>query len=297
MYLGQKVLRDQVVAKLAKLAESDKASAEMKAAVAKFMETKDNTRENTTEAKALIAEIEKSAAAGCDLSKEILEKKQYLAKKSVWILGGDGWAYDIGFGGLDHVLASGENVNVMVFDTEMYSNTGGQASKASNIGEVCQFAAAGKDIGKKSLAEIAMSYGYVYVAQIALGANPAQTVKVLSEAEAYNGPSLIIGYAPCELHGVKGGMNHCQDEMKKAVGAGYWNLFSFNPALKAEGKNPFTLTSKPGDGTYQEFLNNETRYTRLTRAFPDRAEKLFSASEKAAQDRYDHLLKLVELYK
>jgi len=179
----------------------------------------------------------------------------------------------------------------------MYSNTGGQASKASNIGEVCQFAAAGKDIGKKSLAEIAMSYGYVYVAQIALGANPAQAVKVIAEAEAYNGPSLIIGYAPCELHGVKGGMNHCQDEMKSAVKAGYWNLFSFNPALKAEGKNPFTLTSKPGDGTYQSFLNNETRYTSLTRAFPDRAEMLFTASEKAAQERYEHLLRLVELYK
>ncbi len=297
MQLGQKVLRDQAIAKIEKLAASDKASDELKAAIAKFIETKDMTRENTPAAKALIAELEKVAAAGCDLSKEILEKKQYLAKKSVWILGGDGWAYDIGFGGLDHVLASGENVNVMVFDTEMYSNTGGQLSKASNIGEVCQFAAAGKDIGKKSLAEIAMSYGYVYVAQIALGANPNQTIKVIAEAEAYNGPSLIIGYAPCELHGVKGGMNHCQDEMKKAVASGYWNLFSFNPALKAEGKNPFTLTSKPGDGTYQEFLNNETRYTRLQRAFPDRAEKLFQESEKAANERYEHLLKLVELYK
>jgi pyruvate-ferredoxin/flavodoxin oxidoreductase len=297
MYLGQKTLREQAIAKIEKIAASDKASADFKAAAAKFMETKDSTKENTAATENLVAELEKAAAAGCDLSKEVLEKKQYLAKKSVWILGGDGWAYDIGFGGLDHVLASGENVNVMVFDTEMYSNTGGQASKASNIGEVCQFAAAGKDIGKKSLAEIAMSYGYVYVAQIALGANPAQTVKVLAEAEAYNGPSLIIGYAPCELHGVKGGMNHCQDEMKKAVSAGYWNLFSFNPALKAEGKNPFTLTSKPGDGTYQEFLNNETRYSRLTRSFPDRAEKLFSASEKAAKERYEHLLKLVELYK
>ena len=297
MYLGQKTLRDQAISKLEKVAASDKSSDEMKAAVAKFMETKESTKDNTEAVNALVPELEKAAAAGCELSKEILEKKQYLAKKSVWIFGGDGWAYDIGFGGLDHVLASGENVNVMVFDTEMYSNTGGQASKASNIGEVCQFAAAGKDMGKKSLAEIAMSYGYVYVAQIALGANPAQTVKVLTEAEAYNGPSLIIGYAPCELHGVKGGMNHCQDEMKKAVKAGYWNLFSFNPQLKAEGKNPFTLTSKPGDGSYQEFLNNETRYTRLTRSFPDRAEKLFSASEEAAKARYEHLLKLVELYK
>jgi pyruvate-ferredoxin/flavodoxin oxidoreductase len=296
MYLGQKTLRDQIIAKVEKLAASEKASAELKAAAAKFVETKDSTKENAAAVDALVAELEK-AAAGCDLSKEVLEKKQYLAKKSVWILGGDGWAYDIGFGGLDHVLASGENVNIMVFDTEMYSNTGGQASKASNIGEVCQFAAAGKEIGKKSLAEIAMSYGYVYVAQIALGANPSQTVKVIAEAEAYNGPSLIIGYAPCELHGVKGGMNHCQDEMKAAVKSGYWNLFSFNPALKAEGKNPFTLTSKPGDGTYQNFLNNETRYTRLQRSFPDRAEKLFSASEKAAAERYEHLLRLVELYK
>ncbi|MBV4416083.1 pyruvate:ferredoxin (flavodoxin) oxidoreductase [Clostridium tyrobutyricum] len=297
MYLGQKTLRDQAIAKIEKMAASDKASDELKAAAKKFIETKDSTKENTTAANALVAELEKAAAAGCDTSKELLASKQYLAKKSVWILGGDGWAYDIGFGGLDHVLASGENVNVMVFDTEMYSNTGGQASKASNIGEVCQFAAAGKEVGKKSLAEIAMSYGYVYVAQIALGANPAQTVKTISEAEAYNGPSLIIGYAPCELHGVKGGMNHCQDEMKKAVKAGYWNLFSFNPLLKAEGKNPFTLTSKPGDGTYQDFLNNETRYTRLKRAFPDRAEKLFDESEKSAKERYDHLLRLVELYK
>ena len=297
MYLGQKILRDQAIAKIEELAASDKASDELKAAIAKYLETKDMTRENTPATNAMVVELEKAAAAGCELSKEILDKKQYLSKKSVWILGGDGWAYDIGFGGLDHVIASGENVNIMVFDTEMYSNTGGQLSKASNIGEVCQFAAAGKDIGKKSLAEIAMSYGYVYVAQIALGANPNQTVKVLAEAEAYNGPSLIICYAPCELHGVKGGMNHCQDEMKKAVSSGYWNLFSFNPALKAEGKNPFTLTSKPGDGTYQEFLNNETRYTRLQRAFPERAEKLFQDSEKAAKERYEHLLRLVELYK
>ncbi len=298
MYLGQKVLRDQAIDKVKELAASDKASAELKAAVDKFLETKDDTKANAPAAKAMIAEIEKAAAAGCDLSKEILDKKQYLAKKSVWILGGDGWAYDIGFGGLDHVLASGENVNVMVFDTEMYSNTGGQASKASNIGEVCQFAAAGKEIGKKSLAEIAMSYGYVYVAQIALGANPAQAVKAIAEAEAYNGPSLIIGYAPCELHGIaKGGMNHCQDEMKKAVKSGYWNLFSFNPALKAEGKNPFTLTSKEGDGSYQDFLNNEARYTRLVKPFPERAERLFKESEEAAKARYEHLQKLVELYK
>ncbi len=245
MFIGQKTLREQAIATIQEIVASDKASAELKAAFDTFMETKEDTKANTPATDALVAELEKAAAEGCEKSKEVLEKKQYLAKKSIWIFGGDGWAYDIGFGGLDHVLASGENVNVMVFDTEMYSNTGGQASKASNIGEVCQFAAAGKEIGKKSLAEIAMSYGYVYVAQIALGANPAQAVKAITEAEKYNGPSLIIGYAPCELHGIaKGGMNHCQDEMKKAVKAGYWNLFSFNPQLKAEGKNPFTLTSK-----------------------------------------------------
>ena len=297
MYVGQKYIRDMAIESAKACAESDKASAELKAAFDAFMDTVDDTKANTPATEALVVELEKAAAAGCPDAKEALAKKDYLAKKSVWIFGGDGWAYDIGFGGLDHVLASGENVNVMVFDTEMYSNTGGQASKASNIGEVCQFAAAGKEIGKKSLAEIAMSYGYVYVAQIALGANPAQAVKAIAEAEAYNGPSLIIGYAPCELHGIaKGGMNHCQDEMKKAVAAGYWNLFSFDPAKKAEGKNPFTLTSKAGDGSYQDFLNNEARYTRLIKPFPERAERLFAKSEEAAKERYDHLQKLVDLY-
>ena len=297
MYVGQKYLRDQAIETLKEIAASDDASADVKAAIDKYLETKDDTKANVEPTKALIAELEK---CGCEKSKAVLAKKDYLSKKSVWIFGGDGWAYDIGFGGLDHVLASGENVNVMVFDTEMYSNTGGQASKASNIGEVCQFAAAGKEIGKKSLAEIAMSYGYVYVAQIALGANPAQAVKAIAEAEAYNGPSLIIGYAPCELHGIaKGGMNHCQDEMKKAVKAGYWNLFSFNPALKAEGKNPFSFTSEKGVNfdDYQAFLNNEARYTRLIKAFPERAERLFKESEDAAKARYEHLQKLVELYK
>ncbi|MCI7062424.1 MAG: pyruvate:ferredoxin (flavodoxin) oxidoreductase [Lachnospiraceae bacterium] len=297
MYVGQKYLRDQAIETLKEIAASDDASADVKAAIDKYLETKDDTKANVEPTKALIAELEK---CGCEKSKAVLAKKDYLSKKSVWIFGGDGWAYDIGFGGLDHVLASGENVNVMVFDTEMYSNTGGQASKASNIGEVCQFAAAGKEIGKKSLAEIAMSYGYVYVAQIALGANPAQAVKAIAEAEAYNGPSLIIGYAPCELHGIaKGGMNHCQEEMKKAVKAGYWNLFSFNPALKSEGKNPFSFTSEKGVNfdDYQAFLNNEARYTRLIKPFPERAERLFKESEDAAKARYEHLQKLVELYK
>ena len=298
MYLGQKVLRDQAIAKLEEMAASDKASAEMKAAIAAFMETKNDTKKNAATVPALVAELEKAAAEGCPVAPEILAKKQYLSKKSVWIFGGDGWAYDIGFGGLDHVLASGEDVNVMVFDTEMYSNTGGQASKASNIGEVCQFAAAGKEISKKSLSEICMTYGYIYVAQIALGANPNQAIKAISEAEAYPGPSLIIGYAPCELHGVKGGMTNCQNEMKKAVESGYWNLFTFNPALKAQGKNPFTLTSKAVDAEkYQNLLATETRYSRLTRAFPERAKKLFAENQQAAEARYEHLTRLVDLYK
>ena len=233
----------------------------------------------------------------CVLAEKILAKKEYLNKKSVWIFGGDGWAYDIGYGGLDHVLASGEDVNVFVFDTEVYSNTGGQASKASNIGQVAQFAAAGKEMKKKSLSEIAMQYGYVYVAQVAMGANTAQTLKAIAEAEAYHGPSLIIGYAPCEMHSIKGGMMNCQKEMKKAVDCGYWNLFRFNPALAAEGKNPFTLDSKAPAGGYQEFLMNEARYARLTREFPERAEVLFARNEEAAKERYAHLMKLIDLYK
>ncbi|MGM9625576.1 MAG: thiamine pyrophosphate-dependent enzyme, partial [Eubacteriales bacterium] len=201
-----------------------------------------------------------------------------------------------GFGGLDHVIASGEDVNIMVFDTEVYSNTGGQASKASNIGQVAQFAAAGKAIGKKNLAEIAMSYGYVYVAQIAMGADMNQTLKAMTEAEAYHGPSIIIGYAPCEMHGVKGGMQNCQAEMKKAVEAGYWQMFRYNPARKAEGKNPFTLDSKEPTGNYIDFIKSETRYARLAQSFPERAEKLFAKAEATAKAKYERLTKLVKLY-
>ena len=292
MQIGYETVRENLITKVEALKGK---SADLDAAIEKFLETKNNTKANDAPAKALVAALE---ADGSAEAAEILKDKQYLAKKSFWIFGGDGWAYDIGYGGLDHVLASGHDVNVMVFDTEMYSNTGGQASKASNIGEVCQFAAAGKEISKKSLSEIAMTYGYIYVAQIALGANMNQAVKAIAEAEAYPGPSLIIGYAPCELHGVKGGMTNCQNEMKKAVEAGYWNLFTFNPANKAQGKNPFTLTSKAVDGEkYQALLANETRYSRLTRAFPERAKQLFARNEQVANDRYEHLSRLVELYK
>ncbi len=293
MLLGQKAVRNNLISKLEALSANTEDEA-LKAAIAKFMETKDNGAANKAATAELVNELEKHA--DCDCCKAILKDKEFLSKKSVWIFGGDGWAYDIGFGGVDHVLASGEDVNIMVFDTEVYSNTGGQASKASQIGQVAQFAAAGKAINKKSLSEIAMSYGYVYVAQIAMGADMNQTIKAITEAEAYPGPSLIIGYAPCEMHSIKGGMVNCQNEMKRAVDCGYWNMFRFNPALKAEGKNPFTLDSKAPTTDYKEFILNEARYSSLTRSFPERANELFDKAEKAALDRYAYLQKLVKLY-
>ena len=297
MYYGQEALRERLISKLEVMAGSENATDSFKNAVNSFMDTKDNGAANAEPAKALVAELEKGAAAGCPDCKDILAHKEYLAKKSVWIFGGDGWAYDIGFGGLDHVLASGKDVNVMVFDTEVYSNTGGQASKATNIGAVAQFAASGKTTKKKSLAEIAMSYGYVYVAQVAMGANPAQTLKAIAEAEAYPGPSLFICYAPCEMHSIKGGMTNCQAEMKKAVDCGYWNLFRFNPQLADEGKNPFILESKePKTEDYRKFMMGEARYSALTRSFPDRAEGLFERSEVESTKRYAHLKRLQDLY-
>ena len=327
MYLGQNAIRNRLADKTRALINVDWCTAEIKEAGQKWLDTMNDGAANGEATKAYVAALEAGIctvdeliasgdpkfqahgqelkAAGkqfcdcdaCKLVAEILQEKEYLAKKSVWIFGGDGWAYDIGFGGVDHVLASGEDVNVFVFDTEVYSNTGGQASKASNIGQVAQFAASGKVTPKKSLAEIAMTYGYVYVAQVAMGANMNQTLKAIAEAEAYHGPSLIIGYAPCEMHSIKGGMTNCQSEMKKAVECGYWNLFRFNPALKAEGKNPFTLDSKAPAGGYQEFLMNEARYSSLTRSFPERAKELFAENEEAAKARYEHLTRLVELYK
>ena len=297
MYFGQKAIRDRLEGYLTEMAESDKTSAGTKAAIQAWFDTKNDGAANAEPTKALIAELEAAAKAGCPVAPKVLELKEFLSKKSVWIFGGDGWAYDIGFGGLDHVLASGEDVNVFVFDTEVYSNTGGQASKATNFGAVAQFAAAGKATPKKSLAEIAMSYGYVYVAQVAMGANPNQTLTAIREAEAYHGPSLVIGYSPCEMHSIKGGMLHCQEEMKKAVECGYWNLFRFNPDLKKDGKSPFTLDSKEPKEGYQEFLMNEARYSALTRSFPERAQELFAKNEESAKARYEHLTKLVELYK
>ena len=293
MLLGQNAIRSRLIDDVKAIAASDKASDDVKAACAAYLDTVNDGAKNGAAADALVALLD---GCDCDLCKDVVENKAYLAKKSVWIFGGDGWAYDIGFGGVDHVLASGQDVNIMVFDTEVYSNTGGQASKASQIGQVAQFAAAGKAIAKKSLSEIAMSYGYVYVAQIAMGADMNQTIKAITEAEAYPGPSIIIAYAPCEMHSIKGGMVNCQNEMKKAVDCGYWNMFRYNPALKAEGKNPFTIDSKPATGSYRDFILGEARYSSLTRSFPERAEELFAQAEKASIDRYDHLLRLKDLY-
>ena len=292
--LGQKTIRNRLIGYVEELREQVD-SDEKKAVIDAFLSTKNSSRDNAPAAAALISMLENCP---CDnpLKAKILAQKDYLSKKSVWIFGGDGWAYDIGFGGLDHVIASGEDVNIMVFDTEVYSNTGGQASKASQIGQVAQFAAAGKAIGKKNLAEIAMSYGYVYVAQIAMGADMNQTMKALLEAEAYPGPSIVIGYAPCEMHGLKGGMTNCQLEMKRAVAAGYWQMFRFNPQAKAEGKNPLTIDCKAPTESYIDFIKSETRYSRLQGAFPDRAEELFAKAETAAKEKYERLVKLSKLY-
>ena len=297
IHLGQKAIRNALIEKIEAMAKNCAEQGQPNAVLQAYLDTKDDGAANAEATKALVELLEKWANDGCEDSKAILAQKDYLNKKSVWIFGGDGWAYDIGYGGLDHVLASGEDVNIFVFDTEVYSNTGGQASKSSNIGQVAQFAAAGKAISKKSLAEIVMQYGYVYVAQVAMGANPNQTLQAIREAEAYHGPSLVIGYSPCEMHSIKGGMANCQSEMKKAVACGYWNLFRYNPANKAEGKNPFTLDSKAPAGGYQEFLLNEARYSSLTRSFPERATELFKQNEEAAMARWEHLQKLIELYK
>ena len=286
LYLGQKKIRDDLKAKVEAIADKVPEAAQ-------WLETYNCGDANQAASKELISALEK-LDCDCDIRTELLEKKDYLNKKSCWIFGGDGWAYDIGFGGVDHVLASGEDVNIFVFNTEVYSNTGGQASKASNIGQVAQFAAAGKEIRSKSLAEIAMTYGYVYVAQIAMGANKVQTLAAITEAEAYPGPSIIIAYSPCEMHSIKGGMTNCQKEMDKAVKCGYWNLFRYNPSKNSE---KFTLDSKiPADG-YRDFLLNEARYSRLTREFPERAESLFEANEANAKARFEHLRRLVEMYK
>ena len=288
MFLAQNTLREANIERLERIAAEN---ADVKPAVDKFIETKDDAAANKVAVDELLAAI---ANIGSEDAKNVLADKEYLMKKSVWIFGGDGWAYDIGFGGVDHVLASGEDVNILVFDTEVYSNTGGQSSKATPTGAIAQFAAAGKEVKKKDLAGIAMTYGYVYVAQIAQGANPNQCLKAMIEAESYHGPSLIIAYAPCINHGIKGGMSIAQTEEKKAVDAGYWHLFRYDPRRAMEGKNPFQLDSKAPKAEYEDFIMGEVRYNSLARSNPERAKVLFAKAEKAAKEKYEKLVKMAE---
>ena len=296
MALGQKAIRNRLIEYVEGI-QKDTDSADLKTACQNYLDTVTDSTSSRPATDALIAELKKNTedAKVGELVKKTLVDKDELAKKSMWIFGGDGWAYDIGFGGLDHVIASGENVNILVFDTEVYSNTGGQASKATPVGSVAQFAAAGKAVKKKDLAAIAMSYGYVYVAQCAMGADNNQVLKAMVEAESYNGPSLVICYAPCINHGIKGGMGIAQLEEKKAVEAGYWNIFRYDPRLADEGKNPFMLDGKAPSASYRDFIMGEVRYNSLTRSFPERAEKLFEKAEKVAADKYAHLEKLASL--
>ncbi|WP_343210452.1 pyruvate:ferredoxin (flavodoxin) oxidoreductase [Anaerolentibacter hominis] len=292
MQLAASTLRDHVIAAAESLAAKTD-NADLKAAIDAYLETKDSSAANAAPAKAMLEAV---AACNCDCEEkaEILKGKDFAAKKSQWIFGGDGWAYDIGFGGVDHVLASGRDVNILVFDTEVYSNTGGQSSKATPTGAIAQFAAAGKDVKKKDLAAIAMSYGYIYVAQIAQGADYNQMVKAFVEAESYPGPSLIIAYAPCINHGIKGGMKNAQTEEKRAVQAGYWHLFRFDPRRDLEGKNPFQLDSKAPSLDYKEFILSEVRYNRLSRSNPERAEALFDRAAEDAKKKYEALVKRAE---
>ena len=290
MLLAQQAMRNSLKNKIATLAE-DADKAEVKEACNAYVDTYNDSCENAVATETLVKVL---TECGCDEAKNILKDKDFLTKKSQWIFGGDGWAYDIGFGGLDHVIASGQNVNILVFDTEVYSNTGGQSSKSTPVGAVAKFAAAGKSVKKKDLAQIAMSYGYVYVAQVSQGADYAQCIKAFKEAESYDGPSIIIAYAPCINHGIKGGMKGAQTEEKNAVLSGYWNLFRFDPRRADNGENPFVLDSKEPTENYQDFIRNEVRYTSLERQNPERAAELFAKAEQNAKDKYEALKKKAE---
>ena len=298
---GMALANDAIRARLAdyvKAIENGSAPESLKAACKGYLDTADNSQTNREPTDKLVAELEKvqnGSGEIAELAKKTLADKDYLAKKSIWIFGGDGWSYDIGFGGLDHVMASGENVNVLVFDTEVYSNTGGQASKATPMGSVAQFAATGKATKKKDMPGMFMTYGYVYVAHVAMGADYNQCIKAISEAESYNGPSIIIAYAPCINQGIKGGMGISQLEEKKAVEAGYWKNFRFDPRLAKDGKNPFQLDSKAPSASYRDFIMGEVRYNSLTRAFPERAEELFTKAEQYAKEDYEHLEKMSKI--
>ncbi|MDR2932838.1 MAG: pyruvate:ferredoxin (flavodoxin) oxidoreductase, partial [Oscillospiraceae bacterium] len=333
MFLGQKAIRDRLERKTKELIAIDWCQAPLKEAGQKWLDTMNDGKANKEATEAYVTQLEQGIlgvdeaiaflsdktddqskeflthmkglkAAGktacdceaCTLAGEILADKEFLAKKSIWVFGGDGWAYDIGFGGLDHVIASGEDVNILVFDTEVYSNTGGQSSKSTQTGAIAQFAAAGKEVKKKDLAAIAMSYGYVYVAQIGQGADYNQCIKAFNEAESYNGPSIIIAYAPCINHGIRIGMGKSQTQIKNAVAAGYWHLFRFDPRLALEGKNPFQMDSKAPTASYKEFISGEVRYSSLAQANPERADDLFGRAEAVAKDKYEHLIRLSKLY-
>jgi pyruvate-ferredoxin/flavodoxin oxidoreductase len=292
--LGVRKLRERIELRMKKLiSEYGNCPDKVKQALTEWIEVKDNAAQSKT-ASAKVVKVLK----GFDhpLAKEIMSLEQYLIKKSVWVIGGDGWAYDIGYGGLDHVIASGEDVNMLVLDTEVYSNTGGQSSKATPIGAVAKFAASGKKIRKKDLGKMAITYGYVYVAQVAMGASQSQFLKALREAEAYPGPSILIAYSPCINHGLRAGMGKSQEEQKLAVEAGYWHLYRYNPLLEKEGKNPFELDSKEPDWSkFQGFLNGEVRYASLKKSFPKEAAELFVAAEKDARWRYNSYKRLSEM--
>jgi len=291
--LGANKLRDRIAMRMNDAIASGSVSAPTKAAFEEWLKEKDHAEPSRVASANVIEACSKEKT---DVNEEILSLRQYLIKKSHWIIGGDGWAYDIGYGGLDHVLASGEDINVIVLDTEVYSNTGGQASKSTPAGAVAKFAASGKKIRKKDLGQMAMSYGYVYVAQVSMGSSNAQYLKAIKEAEAYPGPSLIIAYSPCINHGLRDGMGKTQAQMKFAVESGYWHLYRYNPLLEKEGKNPFTLDSKEPDWSkFQDFLNSEVRYTSLVKSFPDQADILFKAAEENAKWRYKSYQRLAAM--
>ncbi|WP_286331689.1 thiamine pyrophosphate-dependent enzyme, partial [Duncaniella freteri] len=290
MSIAHEKLQSRVAAYMQAALECDKCSSEIKALAQQWLDNRNDVAASKEVAEKIVPLCE---ACGCDVCKGILSVKEHIANRSQWIIAGDGAAYDIGFGGLDHVLASGKNINVLVVDTEVYSNTGGQASKATPVGAIAKFAAAGKRVRKKDLGLIASTYGYVYCAQIAMGADNAQTLKAIREAEAYDGPSIIIAYAPCINHGIRKGMGHAQEEQKAAVECGYWHLWRYNPALEDEGKNPFTLDSKAPDwDKFDDFLKGEVRYASVQKQYPAEAAELFAAAKANAQWRYNNYLRL-----
>jgi pyruvate-ferredoxin/flavodoxin oxidoreductase len=294
MYLGASQIRNRIKDLMLEGLESDLGD-EVRTVFREWLDSINDGAGSKAASAKVVEVLENPKYSSHRIAKEILSKKDYLVKKSFWIIGGDGWAYDIGYGGLDHVLATGEDVNLFVMDTEIYSNTGGQASKSSHTGAVAKFAAAGKDVRKKDLGMMAMSYGYVYVAQIAMGANMNHAIKTIVEAEKYPGPSLIIAYAPCISHGIKVGMGSSMKEERKAVDAGYWHLYRYNPMLKEQGKNPFTLDSKEPVASYQEFIEGEIRYSSLRKVFPERADVLFNQAEKNAKERYQNYKRMADM--